>query len=120
MSEKDEFDKMNKPALIEACNAVGLEHEGQTANMLRDALRYYEQREVYDCDSCHYFESQVLLRDFIKASGNIVGDVCRQYKCWLPTKMKGCEEFVDKAEGYDPNRGRTSEARKSFHLDNIN
>ena len=117
----DEYDDMNKPALVEECKNRGLETTGQTALDLRGLLRFNDSREIYDCDTCHYFEEDVVLKDFIKAAGNMRGDVCRQFKCWIRPKLKGCPEYINREEASDPNQGLTSDARKNaFHSDSIN
>lgn len=112
----EDYEKVNKPDLIKLCEERGLEHENQTAKELRTALRYFDKREVYDCDTCHYFEENVLVRNFIPSrSGDMIGNVCRQYKCWLSVKVKGCPEFIGKEEATNPNAGMTTDARRTNH-----
>ena len=112
----EDYEKINKPELIALCEERGLDHEGQTAKELRTALRYFDKREIYDCDTCHYFEGSVLVRKFIPSrSGDMIGDVCRQYKCWLTIKMKGCEEYINADTANDPNRAMTKDASRTNH-----
>ena len=92
----EDYEKVNKPDLIKLCEERGVDHENQTAKELRTALRYFDKREIFDCDSCHYLLENVLLREHIPSrSGDMRGDVCRQFRCWLPARMKGCDEYIE-------------------------
>ena len=112
----EDYEKVNKPALIKLCEERGLDHENQTAKELRTALRYFDKREIFDCDSCHYLLENVVLREHIPSrSGDMRGDVCRQFRCWLPARMKECDEYINVEVASDPNKAMTKDASRTNH-----